>query len=147
MNVQLFKIRPEEVYLPADQKKLDCFLAENEILKYETAFVTADESYWSVMVFYNPPASVNESQPPKYTAADAELTTGETKILEALRAWRAEKAGEKNLPPYLVATNKELLSLAKYRPVTIRDFSEIKGFGRYKIEHYGQEILEILERV
>ena len=148
MKVQIFKIRLSDEFIYADQKVLDRFLQENNILKYETAFVKEDESYWSVVLYFEESkVQVNEPKPEKYSAALEELNHDEIKIMDSLKLWRSEKAREKSLPVYLIATNKELFSIAKYKPVKKEELLDIKGFGKYKIENYGEEIIEILETV
>jgi len=150
MKVKVFKIRLPEEFLYKDQKMLDDFLEVNEIMKVETAFVS-EERYWSVILYFEDakPAknTVKEPKTVKYSAENDLLNTDEEKILDALKLWRSEKAREQNLPTYFIASNKELLSVAKYKPARKEELLEIKGFGKHKIENYGEEILEILESV
>ncbi len=150
MRVKIFKIRLPEEFLYKDQKMLDDFLEINEILKVETAFVS-DERYWSVILYFEDLKlarnTVKEPKAAKYSAENDFLTADEEKILDALKFWRSEKARENNLPTYFIASNKELMSVAKYKPARKEELLEIKGFGKHKIENYGEEILEILENV
>ena len=150
MKVKIFKIRIHEEYLHKDQKMLDAFLESHEIVKVETAFVN-DENYWSVVLYFNElkiaKDLVKESKHVKYSAEDDILTSDEAAILEALKYWRSEKAREQNLPSYFIATNKELVSVAKYKPAKKEELLDIKGFGKHKIENYGEEILELLESI
>lgn len=148
MKTKIFKIRLSDEFIQADQKNLDQFLAENNILEYETAFVKDEENYWSVILYYEElKVHFNESKPEKYCAEQEKLTQDEVKILDSLKLWRNEKAREKSLPVYLIATNKELFSIAKYKPIKKEELLDIKGFGKFKIENYGEEIIEILETV
>lgn len=148
MKTKIFKIRLSEEFIHADQKNLDRFLAENNILKYETAFVKDEENYWSVILYYEElKMHFSEAKPEKYSAEQEQLTSDEIKILDSLKLWRSEKAREKSLPVYLIATNKELFSIAKYKPIKKEELLDIKGFGKFKIENYGEEIIEILESV
>jgi len=149
MKVKIFKIRLSEEFIYSDQKLLDRFLEENNILKYETAFVKDDESYWSVVLYFEElKVLVNENQPEKYSAdTDWVLSEDEIKILDSLKIWRSEKAKDQKLPVYFIATNKELFSIAKYKPAKKEELRDIKGFGKHKIENYGEEIIEILEMV
>ena len=149
MKVKIFKIRLSEEFIYSDQKLLDRFLEENNILKYETAFVKDDESYWSVVLYFEElKVLVNENLPEKYNAdADSVLSEDEIKILDSLKIWRSEKAKDQKLPVYFIATNKELFSIAKYKPAKKEELRDIKGFGKHKIENYGEEIIEILEMV
>lgn len=150
MKVKIFKIRLSKEFLHQDQKALDAFLESKEIIKVETAFVN-DENYWSVVLYFDEikvsQNVVKDSKSVKYSADDEALNEGEIKILDALKLWRSEKAREQNLPTYFIATNKELSSVAKYKPVKKEELLDIKGFGKYKIENYGEEILEIVESI
>lgn len=149
MKVKVFKIRIPEEFLYKDQKMLDDFLEGNEIIKVETAFVN-DECYWSVILYFEEKLlrnTVKEPKAIKYSAENDSLSYDEEQILNALKLWRSEKAREQNLPTYFIASNKELLSVAKYKPAKKEELLEIKGFGKHKIENYGEEILEILESV
>ena len=149
MKVKVLKVRLSDDFIQHDQKVLDRFLRENNVLKFESAFVKDDEGYWSVILYYEElKMTVNDSKTPKYSAEnDAELNADEIKILDSLKLWRTEKAKDQNLPVYFIATNKELLSIAKYKPVKKEELLDIKGFGKHKIENYGEEIIEILESV
>jgi hypothetical protein len=66
------------------------------------------------------------------------------KLYASLKTWRNEKADELELPAYMVSNQKSLIELAKYLPATQADLKEIKGFGKKKIERWGNEILEII---
>jgi ribonuclease D len=149
MRVKFIKVRLSEQYIYSDQKVLDRFLQENNILKYESAFVEDEELYWSVIIYYEEmKISVNEVKLQKYSAEkDAELNPDETKILYSLKLWRTEKAKDQNVPVYFIATNNELLSITKYKPAKKEELFDIKGFGKHKIENYGEEIIEILENI
>ncbi|MCW4451324.1 HRDC domain-containing protein [Kaistella sp. BT6-1-3] len=149
MKVKVLKVRLSDDFIEHDQKVLDRFLGENNVLQFESAFVKDDEGYWSVILYYEElKMTVNDSKTPKYSAEnDAELNADEIKILDSLKLWRTEKAKDQNLPVYFIATNKELLSIAKYKPVKKEELLDIKGFGKHKIENYGEEIIEILESV
>ena len=148
MKTKIFKIRLSEEFIYDDHKRLDRFLQENNILKYETAFVKEEENYWSVILYYEElKVQFNEPKNEKYSAEQEQLNSDEIKILDSLKLWRSEKAKEKSLPVYFIATNKELLSIAKYKPIKKEELLDIKGFGKFKIENYGGEIIQILETV
>ncbi|WP_234110043.1 MULTISPECIES: HRDC domain-containing protein [Chryseobacterium] len=149
MKVKFIKVRLSEEFIYQDQRILDHFLQENTILKYESAFVRDDESYWSVILYYEElKMTVNEVKSQKYSAdPDVELNSDEVKILDSLKLWRAEKSKDQSIPSYFIATNKELISIAKYKPNRKEELKDIKGFGKHKIENYGEEIIGILESV
>ncbi|MGZ5198012.1 MAG: HRDC domain-containing protein [Kaistella sp.] len=149
MKVKVLKVRLSDEFIYHDQSILDRFLKENNVVKFESAFVKDEESYWSVILYYEEAKmAVSDSKTEKYAAEnDSDLNPDEIKILDSLKLWRTEKARNQNLPVYFIATNKELLSIAKYKPVKKEELRDIKGFGKHKIENYGEEIIEILESV
>lgn len=147
MNAKVLKIRIDNEFLKKDQSDLNDFLASHKILKTESAFVPA-ENCWSVILYYETEhLLVKESGRQKYSASSQELTPDEVLILNALKLWRTEKAIEQNLPSYFIASNNELISLAKYKPTKKEELLEIKGFGKHKVENYGEDIIELLENV
>ena len=149
MKVKVLKIRLSDKFIEHDQTVLDRFLRDNNVIKFESAFVKDEEGYWSVILYYEEQKmSVNDTKTPKYSAEnDEDLNPDEIKILDSLKLWRTEKAKDQNLPVYFIATNKELLSIAKYKPIKKEELRDIKGFGKHKIENYGEEMIEILESV
>lgn len=149
MKIKVLKIRLSDDFQEHDETLVNHFLQNHDVIKMSSSLVNSAESYWSVMVYFEESKTVvKESKSAKYSADnDTELNSDEVKILDSLRIWRNEKAKEQNLPSYFIATNKELLSIAKYKPIKVEELMEIKGFGKHKIENYGEEIIEILEAV
>ena len=91
MKVKIFKIRLSDEFIYADQKVLDRFLQENNVLKYETAFVKEDESYWSVVLYFEESkVQVNEPKTERYSATQEDLSQDEMKIMDSLKLWRSE---------------------------------------------------------
>ena len=63
----------------------------------------------------------------------------------ALKAWRAEVAGEHNLPAYVVFHDATLAEMARSRPDSAEAQAGISGVGAKKLQAYGQEILRVLK--
>lgn len=145
MKLQLFKIRLEEKFLLQDQHDLDEFLSRNEVYKVETAFVQTKEPYWSVIIFVNSETKMMLNENDNLTYSEEVISESEEKILEALKLWRSEKSKVQKIPTYCIATNKELLVVAKSKPHKKEELKLIKGFGKHKIENYGDEIIQLVE--
>jgi len=62
-------------------------------------------------------------------------------LLSNLKIWRLKKAREENLPAYCVFHNKSFEDLINKKPKTKKGLSRVHGFGNFKIEKYGDEIL------
>ena len=63
---------------------------------------------------------------------------------QQLRKLRDSICAKKDLPVYFVVTSKTLDEMAQYLPQTLNELEKISGFGKAKIESYGQQFLEII---
>lgn len=153
MNIKVFKIRISEEYLQKDESALNQFLSEHTVKKTATSFLNEKENFWSVLVFFEEKNShsVVENHKTKsskfFVENESQLTEDDIKIFKTLKQWRFDKAKKLDLPAFMICSNTELMSVAKFKPVKVEEFFEIKGFGENKVEKYGEEILEVLENV
>ncbi len=148
--------------------KLGKFLEDLNVSQVFASIV--NNEYWSVLVFYDdnlsavktPPQKTESAQinfdenfAPKTTAAKSVktetappeplvLTADEEKVYAILRDWRNEKAGLDGLPPYMIAHNDSLMTMAKTNPRNLEELIQIKGFGEKRAQKYGDELLQIL---
>ncbi|MGH7196412.1 MAG: HRDC domain-containing protein [Candidatus Saccharimonadales bacterium] len=67
-------------------------------------------------------------------------------VFEALKSWRTKKAAELGKPAYIVAHNSLLEQLAASKPRTEKDLKRIPGIGPQKLETYGKDILQIINK-
>ncbi|QUS41906.1 DNA helicase RecQ [Tardiphaga alba] len=74
---------------------------------------------------------------PRSDNADADLVT-------RLRSWRAGVARERNVPAYVVLHDATIDGIASEHPTTLSQLREIQGIGDKKLEHYGADILAIV---
>ena len=64
----------------------------------------------------------------------------------ALKAWRADVAGEHNLPAYVIFHDATLASIAKRAPQSLEDLQGISGMGAKKLEAYADAVLRVMTR-
>ena len=147
MHIKLLKIRLQEEFQALDETAANYFLANNQILQLNAQLITEDHAYWSILVnFEDQKKEVKEQKQSNYKPEQQDLMNAdEVKILDSLKLWRSEKAKEQKLPHYMIASNNELINIVKFKPAKKEELIEIKGFGKYKVENFGSEILEILE--
>jgi ATP-dependent DNA helicase RecQ len=84
------------------------------------------------------------SKEPRRSDSGTALDQAGIARFEALRAWRAGVAKERNLPAYVVFHDATLTEMARTRPSSLSALGEISGVGAKKLEAYGSEILRIL---
>jgi hypothetical protein len=66
-------------------------------------------------------------------------------LYDTLKRWRNMICSDSGLPIYIVANHASLQEIATYLPRTKKDLMQLSGFGKAKVEKYGDEILEAVE--
>jgi hypothetical protein len=66
-------------------------------------------------------------------------------LFNTLKRWRDMACEESGLPIYMVANLETLRELTIYLPLNKKDLLKISGFGKAKVDKYGDEILEAIE--
>lgn len=90
--------------------------------------------------------STSKSKRKKSKGPEGHLTSGETRVYEALRNWRREFAARNDQAAFIVFSNKTLEDLVRKHPRTLSELEDVKGFGPHKIETLGSEVLRELEK-
>jgi DNA helicase II / ATP-dependent DNA helicase PcrA len=65
-------------------------------------------------------------------------------LLERLREWRAQAAGQARLPAYVVFTDATLVAIAETLPTDEGALARVPGVGPAKLQRYGEAVLEVL---
>ncbi|MDE6636287.1 MAG: HRDC domain-containing protein, partial [Lachnospiraceae bacterium] len=74
-------------------------------------------------------------------------TVNDSDIYNALKSFRLKKSREENIKPYYIFNNKELDELVEKKPTSKEELINISGFGKVKIEKYGDEIISIIRQM
>ena len=74
------------------------------------------------------------------------LKPDEIELFNQLRTKRKQIADNEHVPPYVIFADTTLFDLTTKKPQSLEDFSHIFGVGRYKLEKYGNQFLEILKK-
>ncbi|NQE46030.1 hypothetical protein C5S31_08420 [ANME-1 cluster archaeon GoMg2] len=87
------------------------FLADKEILRWESHFFERkNEYFWTVLVEYRPVA-ISQTEPVRKTEKGRDesykemLTETDGPLFNVLWEWRAERSKEEEIPPYVICTN------------------------------------------
>jgi ATP-dependent exoDNAse (exonuclease V) alpha subunit len=92
--------------------------------------------------FAKPKVSVTSYAGNKTTG---DTVSSENELLATLKRWRNHIVEETGLPVYLVANGKSLAEIAVYLPLAKKDLLLITGFGKAKVDKYGDEIIEMVD--
>ncbi|MCY4368077.1 MAG: ATP-dependent DNA helicase UvrD2 [bacterium] len=77
---------------------------------------------------------------------DAQPLSGDdVEFLQELKQWRMQKARERGVPPYAVFWDRTLEQVAAARPGSGEELLRLYGFGRKKLDEYGEELLGLVK--
>ena len=65
-------------------------------------------------------------------------------LLVRLKACRLKLAAKAHLPAYIICDDKTLREMARVRPATMSQLSQVKGIGEAKLHKYGQDFLQVI---
>jgi ATP-dependent DNA helicase RecQ len=68
------------------------------------------------------------------------------KLFELLKNLRKKIAKEKNLPPYVIFQDPSLEEMATTYPTTKDEMAQVNGVGMGKVNKFGKEFLEVIEK-
>ncbi|KIZ45863.1 MULTISPECIES: DNA helicase RecQ [Rhodopseudomonas] len=90
------------------------------------------------------------ARPPRATSRRGDLApaaargAGDPDLFARLKAWRSEVARTRGVPAYVVLHDATMDGIAAARPTTLAQLRGIAGIGDKKLEHYGQELLALV---
>ncbi len=82
-----------------------------------------------------------KGEPNGFQTKDAELRA------EVLREWRKTYATQRDLAAFMVFSNKTLIDLANKNPSSLGELIEVYGLGESKIETFGAELIQELDKL
>jgi hypothetical protein len=65
-------------------------------------------------------------------------------LYDLIKNWRNVKSREQGVSVFMVLPLKTMRALSAQVPSTMDDLKKVHGFGKKKIEHFGEEILELI---
>jgi ATP-dependent DNA helicase RecQ len=65
-------------------------------------------------------------------------------LFDALRTWRRAEADERNVPPYVIFSDRTLREVARVRPSTLVELRDVYGIGDSKLEAFGRALIELV---
>ena len=70
----------------------------------------------------------------------------DVKLFEVLKILRKKIAKEKNLPPFVIFQDPSLEEMATTYPTTNDDLAQVNGVGMGKVNKFGKEFLEVIQK-
>jgi len=145
LKLKIFTFRFSESIDGFDDKPLQEFIADKEVIDFsEHFFIYEKTPYLTVLLSYRLPAADEKRKQKSRPDPAKELDEQEKQAYDALRTWRAVRARQEGIPPYMIANNKQLAKMIKLRATTKSALAKVEGIGDAKIAKYGDEILQTI---
>lgn len=135
-----------------DDEPLRDFLKDKQVSSIREHFFIADDTpYLAVMVTYYLPPPLS----PAVSTSGRKQENGDWRdwvpeadrpLFDALRDWRSKRCQQLGIPPYVVATNRQLAMMVQMRPQSLAQLGTIERFGKSRVAKYGHDILAILAK-
>ncbi len=93
-------------------------------------------------------AALDKQTKPKETNKQQEYRNVESKhpeLYSMLKFWRNEEAILREVPHYIVASQKAINGIANNLPTSYAELIKINGIGKVKAAHYGEVIIELVK--
>jgi ATP-dependent DNA helicase RecQ len=87
------------------------------------------------------------SQPGRDNRPRSEQAGQDSPGWRLLRRRRRELADAEGVPPYIICPDRSLMALLEHQPGSLEELREVPGFGSYKSEHYGPDLLAALKEI
>ena len=150
MKLKVFTLRPDEETGSLDDTALVNFFEDpvhpREVLEIsEHFFVHEHEPCWAILTMYRDTGArraTSGGDEKKDWRAD--LTSPEKILFDELRAWRNHRSKGDGVPPYIIATNRQLAEIARSQPGNVSGLLEIAGLGQGKVSRWGEELVALV---
>lgn len=67
-------------------------------------------------------------------------------LFELLRELRLGLSKEADVPPFVIFHDSTLREMARLRPTTVKQFADIPGVGKHKLERYGEAFVGVIRQ-
>ncbi len=149
LKIKLFTLRFNPSLGEIDDREAARFLAGKELIEVrDHFFIHQGLPHLLLILLYNsiaggegdPDITSNSKSKERFDPKEL-LSDKDWPLYTSLKEWRNELAKSEGIPPYIIATNRQIAEIAKNRPDTLDGLKLIEGLGKAKIETYGNAIL------
>jgi superfamily II DNA helicase RecQ len=122
---------------------LNRFLLNKQAKTVKAEFFKSMENfYWTVFIDYD--TVIHEKGGKRKEITKVKLDEKDELLLRRLKEWRKDRAEKEGIPVYIIANNAQLIEIIQSKPKSKEALKQIKGFGKKKIETYGDDVLKII---
>lgn len=127
-----------------DADPLERFCLNKKVLSYHPQFFEKGMGvYWTVLVQYETNLKPETKRKSKRDVL-SNLGKDERVLFDKLRSWGKDRADVAGYPPYLIATDEQLVTIIREKVMNLDGFASVPGYGKQKRAKYGNEIVELV---
>ena len=89
-------------------------------------------------------AKATKPETPKVETRDIYSDNRHPELVEALSAWRRERARAEQVPAYYILHQRVLLTIADMAPASEKELLSVPGFGPGLFARYGEDLLKLI---
>lgn len=89
---------------------------------------------------------LKEQQKTKFIGRSNAFIRVDEGLLSKLKELRKSLASRASVPAYVIFTDAALIDMCKRKPKTLKEFSEVSGVGRAKLDRYGSIFIDIIKK-
>ena len=150
---KLISDRTAEFYVDTDNREVELSInnAFDQLsvdLDFKFACLRAVKQGFTISKYLNKRAlaSIEQAKPKKKKTSKPVVSEDidHPELYQLLRKWRDEKAKELSVPVFMVLPLKTMRALSNQLPVDEAGLKLVHGFGKKKLEQYGDEIAELI---
>ncbi|MBT5231459.1 MAG: HRDC domain-containing protein [Methylococcales bacterium] len=151
MFIKVFTLSFNPLTGSFDDEPMQRFLQDKNLISVTEHFHEfKHQPYLTLVITYEAANSVSvtpvvtkkEKSDKKQTHWRDLVSEEDAPLFETIREWRNQTAKTLGIPSYVIFNNQELAALIKTKPTTVTALSNIEGFGKGKVEKYGQALIQ-----
>ena len=114
-----------------------------QITQKGETILRGEEEYFYRKIEFNTPIEVKRIKP---ATIDTDTLDNEKELFSALKSKRMELARRRRVPAYIIFPDSTLHEMLLHKPQTLEEMGRLNGVGPQKLEKYGLEFLEVINK-
>jgi len=131
------------------ETELNQFLNSIQVISVDRKFVTnGNKSQFCIIIEYrNNHSTEKQSKASKRIDYREVLSPEDFSLYATIRDWRKETAKKSGLQLYSILNNEQMAQIAQNKITTKEGLQKVDGFGKTRMENYGNDIIKIVQKV
>lgn len=104
------------------------------------------EAYNKEKLVYNKEINLKEKSLENKVFSETIVSNNKDQLIKDLKDFRIRVSKNENVKPYFIFNDKQMMDLIEKMPINNSELLKVSGFGEIKVNKYGKDIIEILNK-